>query len=257
MGEKVQKERLDILVVQAGLAPSRERAQGLIRAGQIIADDTRVDKPGTKVRAEADIRVKGNPCPYVSRGGYKLEGALQEFGVLPSGRVALDVGASTGGFTDVLLRHGAPKVLAVDVGYNQLAYSIRTDPRVVVMEKLNFRNVEEYPECAIIQEAAPDLVVGDVSFISLTLILPSVTKVVSGPADVIFLVKPQFEVGRGEVGKGGIVRSEEARQRALNHIVDFTQNTLLWDVKGTMESPIQGTQGNIEYLMHATIPASS
>ena len=255
MKDKVTKERLDVLLVTLELAPSREKAQGLIRAGQVVVNDERIDKPGTKVKTDAQIRLKGNLCPYVSRGGYKLAGAIEQFGIEVEGKTALDVGSSTGGFTDVLLQHGAVHVVAVDVGTNQLAYSLRQDPRVSVFEKTNFRTVPETETGREIRDKGPTLVVGDVSFISLTLILPSVAALVSGPADVVFLVKPQFEVGRGEIGKGGIVRDESAREGALKKIVDFCQETLTWEIKGTMVSPIQGTQGNIEYLMHAFIPA--
>jgi len=256
MGPKIAKERLDVLLVTRELAPSREKAQGLIRAGQVVVNDERVDKPGTKVKTDAAIRLKGNLCPYVSRGGYKLAGAIEAFQIPVEGRIALDVGSSTGGFTDVLLQNGAKHVIAVDVGTNQLAYSIRQDERVSVYEKTNFRTIAETETGTIIREQKPTLIVGDVSFISLTLILPSVAALVNGPADVVFLVKPQFEVGRGEIGKGGIVRNEAAREESLRKIVAFCTETLHWTVNGTMLSPIQGTQGNIEYLMHAQIPSN-
>ena len=253
MAGRKPKERLDVLVVAAGHAPSRERAQALIRAGKVIVNDERMDKPGTKVSTDVSIRLKGNVCPYVSRGGYKLAGALEDFNIEVTGRTALDVGSSTGGFTDVLLQQGARHVIAVDVGTNQLAYSLRQDDRVTVMEKTNFRTINETTKGETILEAGPDIVVGDVSFISLTLILPSIPPLVKHPTDIIFLVKPQFEVGRGEIGKGGIVKNPEAREAALQKIVEFCRTTLGWTICGTMESPIQGTQGNIEYLLHARI----
>ena len=253
MAGKQPKERLDVLVVAGGHAPSRERAQALIRAGKVVVNDERIDKPGTKVKVDATIRLKGNDCPYVSRGGFKLAGALKEFQVDVTGRIALDVGSSTGGFTDVLLQHGATHVIAVDVGTNQLAYSLRQDERVTVKEKTNFRTILDTPHAEDIQAAKPSIAVGDVSFISLKLILPSIPPLMQLPADIIFLVKPQFEVGRGEIGKGGIVKSPEAREGALQKIVEFCETELNWTILGTMESPIQGTQGNIEYLMHARI----
>ena len=253
MSEKKARERIDVLVVAGGHAPSRERAQALIRAGKIIVNDERIDKPGTRVPIDGVIRIKGNVCPYVSRGGYKLAGALQDFKVEATGRTALDVGSSTGGFTDVLLKNGAEHVIAVDVGTNQLDYSLRQDPRVTVMEKTNFRTIGETKKADVIREKKPDLIVGDVSFISLTLILPSIPDLVQTPADIIFLVKPQFEVGRGEIGKGGIVKSAEAREASLQKIVGFCSDTLKWKVCGTMTSPIQGTQGNIEFLLYARI----
>ena len=256
MAGKKARERIDVLVVAGGHAPSRERAQALIRAGKIVVNDERIDKPGTRVPIDGVIRIKGNVCPYVSRGGYKLAGALKNFEIDVTGRTALDVGSSTGGFTDVLLKHGAEHVIAVDVGTNQLDYSLRQDGRVTVMEKTNFRTIGDTEKADNIRGKNPNLVVGDVSFISLTLILPSIPGLVQTPADIIFLVKPQFEVGRGEIGKGGIVKSEEARAASLQKIADFCSNTLKWKVCGTMTSPIQGTQGNIEFLLHARIEDS-
>ena len=257
MAPKTPKERIDILVVEQGFAASREKAQALIRAGLVLANDTRIDKPGTKVSRDAALRVKGGGCPYVSRGGLKLEGALNHFGIDPSGRVALDVGSSTGGFTDVLLQRGATRVFAVDVGTNQLDYKIRTDERVVVMEKTNFRTLPGTDKAEQIRAGEPTLVVGDVSFISLTQILPSIPPLVSGPTDLIFLIKPQFEAGRGEIGKGGIVRDPNVRAATVEKICTFAQEDLQWSVHGVIESPIQGTQGNIEYLMHATTEVPS
>ena len=244
------RERLDVLLVARSLAPSRERAQALIRAGVVRVNDAPAAKPGTQYPSDARIQVLEDPCPWVSRGGLKLAGALETFGVDPTGRVALDIGASTGGFTDVLLHHGARHVVAVDVGYNQLAWKIRSDDRVTVLERVNFRKLPELKEWEIVHEAAPDLVVCDVSFISLSLILPVAAKVMAHPGEIVTLVKPQFEVGREDVGKGGIVRDVAAREAALAGAITLAEG-LGWQVEATMESPIQGTKGNVEYLLHA------
>lgn len=249
------KQRLDLLLVEQGLADTRERAQALIRAGEVRVDERLVDKPGTVVREDAALRVLRDPCPYVSRGGLKLAAALDAFGVDPAGRTAIDVGASTGGFTDCLLQRGATRVIAVDVGTNQLDWRIRSDPRVSVHERLNFRLLPELPEHATFAAAGADLAVVDVSFISLRLILPVLGEVLRRPADVVALVKPQFEVGPADVGKGGIVRDAQARERALAGIVAFCAGPLGWPVAGTIESPITGTKGNVEYLLHARVPA--
>jgi 23S rRNA (cytidine1920-2'-O)/16S rRNA (cytidine1409-2'-O)-methyltransferase len=245
------RERLDVLLVTRELAPSRERAQVLIRAGVVRVNDAPSDKPGTQVPSDARIQILENPIPWVSRGGLKLQGALEQFGVDPTGRTALDIGASTGGFTDVLLHHGAARVLAVDVGYNQLVWKLRNDDRVTVLERVNFRKLPELPAWDIVHSAHPTLVVCDVSFISLKLILPVAHEVMQHPGDIVTLVKPQFEVGRAEVGKGGIVRDVAARERALSDAVALAEG-LGWTVQGTIESPITGTKGNVEYLLHAT-----
>ena len=240
MAPKSPKERIDVLVVESGLASSREKAQALIRAGLVIANDTRIDKPGTKIAVDSALRVKGGGCPYVSRGGFKLAGALDHFGIDPTGRVAIDVGSSTGGFTDVLLQRGASRVFAVDVGTNQLDYKIRTDPRVEVMEKTNFRTLPGTEKAETIRAGKPTLAVGDVSFISLTQILPSIPPLIAGHTDIVFLIKPQFEVGRGQIGKGGIVRDPRARQSAVDTICTFCTEELGWTLHGVIESPIQG-----------------
>jgi 23S rRNA (cytidine1920-2'-O)/16S rRNA (cytidine1409-2'-O)-methyltransferase len=249
------KERLDVLLVERGLAPTREKAQALARAGVVFVGGQRLDKPGTKVSTDAELDVRTDPCPYVSRGGTKLAGALDTFGVDPTGRTAIDVGASTGGFTDCLLQRGAARVVAIDVGTNQLDWRIRSDPRVTVMERTNFRHLLELPARAEVEAARADLAVCDVSFISLTLILPVLSAVLARPADVVTLVKPQFEVGRADVGKGGIVRDPDARRRALERIAAFCSDTLGWTVEATCESPIQGTKGNVEFLLWARLPA--
>ncbi len=236
--------RADVLVVEQGLAPSRARAQALILAGVVLtADGEKINKAGQTLDSSTELRLKEQPMPYVSRGGLKLEGALEHFGIDVKGMVALDVGASTGGFTDCLLQRGAQKVFAVDVGYNQLAWSLRQDPRVVSMERLNVRHLE--PETL---GESVDMVVADVSFISLSLVMQPALRCAKMGARVVCLVKPQFEVGRGEVGKGGIVRDPEARWAALSRIVEGLKN-LGVDEINTMDSPITGTKGNHEFLL--------
>ena len=235
--------RLDVALVERGLAPTRERAQALILAGLVDVDGQRVDKAGTKIRAESDIRVRGSDNPFVSRGGLKLRHALDAFALDVSGRIAMDVGASTGGFTDCLLQRGAAKVYAVDVGKGQLDVKLRNDPRVVVMEKENVR--------LLARERVPDpldLVVGDLSFISLALVLPKVMEFLEPGGDAVLLVKPQFEVGKGRVGKGGVVRDEALREEALATVVRAARDTG-FEIGGTVESPIKGAKGNVEYLL--------
>jgi 23S rRNA (cytidine1920-2'-O)/16S rRNA (cytidine1409-2'-O)-methyltransferase len=252
-----KRPRLDLLLVERGLCETRERAQACIRAGEVFVRGQRVDKPGTQIPVDAPVEVRRDVCPYVSRGGLKLAGALSSFGIDPTGRTALDVGASTGGFTDCLLQHGAVRVIAIDVGYNQLDYRLRTDPRVVVMERVNFRRLAELAEREAVLAAEADIAVVDVSFISLRLILPVLDTVLVHPASVIALVKPQFEVGQADVGKGGIVRDVAARERALAEVVAHCEGALGWRVTGRIESPITGTKGNVEYLIHAaTRPAN-
>jgi 23S rRNA (cytidine1920-2'-O)/16S rRNA (cytidine1409-2'-O)-methyltransferase len=240
-----EKIRVDALLVQRGLAPTRERAQALILAGLVVADDHRVAKPAERVEPEAGLRLKGEPNPYVSRGGLKLAAALDAFGVDPQGRTCVDVGASTGGFTDCLLQRGARRVYAVDVGYGQLAWKLREDPRVVSLERQNVRSLprEAIPE-------AVDLVVADASFISLRLVLPKVEELLEPEGEAVVLVKPQFEVGRGLVGKGGVVRDERLRREALEEVCGFAQAGG-FEVLGTLESPVPGAKkGNVEYLVH-------
>lgn len=237
------KTRLDVALVERGLAPTRERAQALVLAGLVDVDGQKVDKAGTKIAAGSDIRVRGNNNPFVSRGGLKLRHALDAFAIDVAARIAMDVGASTGGFTDCLLQRGTTKVYAVDVGYNQLDSKLRSDPRVVVMEKENFRHLE--------RDRVPDrltLVVGDLSFISLTLVLPKMKEFLEPGGDAVLLVKPQFEVGKGKVGKGGIVRDETLRKDALAG-VERSAREAGFETKGTVESPITGAKGNVEYLL--------
>lgn len=236
------KERLDLLLVERGLSPSRERARARILAGEVVVGDHRVDKPGTAVLRDAPIRLKGEEMPYVSRGGLKLAHALEAFAVRPVGRVALDVGSSTGGFTDVMLRAGATQVYAVDVGYGQLAEVLRQDPRVVVMERTHIKDLMPLTP-------PPTFCAVDVSFISLRLVLPHLLRVLSRPTDVVALIKPQFEVGREHVGSGGIVRDEEARTRAVEE-VQREAARLGFSVRPVVESPVKGQKGNTEFLAH-------
>jgi 23S rRNA (cytidine1920-2'-O)/16S rRNA (cytidine1409-2'-O)-methyltransferase len=239
--------RLDRLLVERGLAPSRERAQRLVMAGDVIVDDHVVSKPGTEVADGAVVRLRAAPSPYASRGGEKLAGALDAFGVDPSGRVVLDVGASTGGFTDVCLRRGARRVFAVDVGYGQLAWAIRQDPRVDVLDRTNARRLR--PD---LFAEPPDLAVVDVSFISLALVLPAVAGVLARRAELIALVKPQFEVGRGEVGKGGVVRDEAKRTETVRRVRDVIAE-LGFTVHGEAESVLPGPKGNREVFLWGTM----
>ena len=235
------KERLDKLVVERGLAPSRERARALILAGKVEVDGRVVDKAGALVTGE--IRLVEADHPYVSRGALKLVKALDHFGIDPAGKVALDAGASTGGFTDVLLRRGARKVFAVDVGYGQLAWSLRQDARVVVIERENLR----YLDPGKLDEP-PDLAVVDVSFISLTLILGKLAELLGKGRPIVALVKPQFEVGKGEVGKGGVVRDPDKRAAAVERVREFAQAAGM-SASPAIESPILGPAGNVEYLL--------
>ncbi|MGK5082201.1 TlyA family RNA methyltransferase [Bdellovibrionota bacterium FG-1] len=238
------KKRIDLLLVEKGLAPTRERAQSLILAGKVLVADVPVTKSGQTVLKSAEIRVKGEDHPYVSRGGVKLAAGLDAFSVHIEGRVALDIGASTGGFTHVLLLRGIQKVFAVDVGHNQLDWKIRQDDRVVVHEKINARNM---PFEIIGQKV--DVIVMDVSFISLDKILPAATQFAHPETDWITLIKPQFEVGKDKVGRGGIVTSEDDRQEVIARLTAFAE-TLGMKRLGLIESPITGTQGNKEFLAH-------
>lgn len=240
-----KRERIDLLLVERGLAESRAQAQALVLAGAVVAGDRRVDKPGQLVDPELPLRVKEDAAPrkYVSRGALKLERALAEFPVDPAGKVCADLGASTGGFTDLLLQRGAVKVYAVDVGYGQLHDRIRNDPRVVVRERENARHLD----AASLGEVV-DLVTADLSFISLRLVLPAVKAILKPGGRAVLLVKPQFEVGRGEVGKGGVVRDEGARRAALEGI-EAAARSLGFEVLGHAESPVPGPAGNREWLL--------
>ena len=241
-----EKERIDKLVVERGLAPSREKARALIMAGQVVVGDHAVSKAGQLVPLDAEIRLKGEPLPFVSRGGLKLQKALDEFALDVTGLTALDVGASTGGFTDCLLQRGAARVFAVDVGYGQLAWKLREDPRVVNLEKTNIR----YLEPATLG-AAPDMAVIDASFISLDKVLPSVVRLICDDGFIVALIKPQFEVGKGEVGKGGVVRDEAKHKRVIDEVAAEAV-VLGLTVRGLVESPITGPKGNREFLMLLT-----
>jgi len=242
------KSRLDLLLVARGLAPSRERAQSLILAGKVDVNGRRADKAGAATPVDVEIHVAGPEHPYVSRGGVKLAAALDAFGIDPAGQVCLDVGASTGGFTDCLLQRGAARVYAIDVGYGQLDAGLRQDPRVVVREKVNARTLtsEHVPEPAA-------LAVLDLSFISVRLVLPALLPLLAAGARIVVLVKPQFEAGRAEVGKGGIVRSESVRERVVSEIREFAQGLGL-SVVGAVPSPIRGAKGNQEILLGLSFP---
>jgi 23S rRNA (cytidine1920-2'-O)/16S rRNA (cytidine1409-2'-O)-methyltransferase len=241
------KRRLDRVLVDRGLAPTREKAQALIMAGAVLVGGQKAAKPGQPVDSDAPIEITAQP-PFVSRGGLKLDAAIAQFGIRVAGRICLDIGASTGGFTDCLLQRGATRVHAVDVGAGQLDWKIRTDPRVVVHEKLNARYLR--PED--IGEPI-DLAVVDVSFISVTLILPAITPILQTAlqpaAELVILVKPQFEAGKGQVGKGGIVRDPELHQAACRRVDNFARS--LGFETALMESPLLGAEGNREFLLHA------
>jgi 23S rRNA (cytidine1920-2'-O)/16S rRNA (cytidine1409-2'-O)-methyltransferase len=237
-------ERLDTMLVARGLAESRERAQALILAGRVFTGERRLDKPGVKVAADLALEVRGGELPWVSRGGLKLVGALDRFAIDPAGMVALDVGASTGGFTDVLLRAGAGKVYAVDVGTNQLAWAMRSDPRVVAMEKTNARHLtrDQVPDPI-------DLVVCDASFIGLQTVLPAAMALAAPGAWLVALIKPQFEVGPERVGKGGIVRDPALHAEVCARIEAWLAAQPGWTVAGITPSPIEGADGNREFLI--------
>lgn len=238
------KERIDKLLVDRGLVESRTRAQALIMSGVVLADERRVEKPSEQVEISATLRLKGasSETRYVSRGGLKLEKALQEFAIDATGLTCLDVGASTGGFTDCLLQHGAAKVVAIDSGTNQMVWSLRNDPRVEVREQTNAR----YLTPADLGEEF-DLAVMDVSFISVTKVIPAIIPVLTASGRIVVLIKPQFEVGRGEVGKGGIVREADKHERVVREINEFCISLGL-KVIGVIESPILGAEGNKEFL---------
>ncbi len=241
------KERLDLVVVERCGVASRERARRLIMAGKVRVDGTVVDKPGTSIASEADVVVEEDDS-FVSRGGKKLEGGLDAFGIDVRDRDVLDVGASTGGFTDCVLRRGARRVIAVDVGYGQFDWRLRQDPRVTLMERTNARNLrpEDLP-------FRPDLAVIDVSFISLRLILPAAKAALLARGEIVALVKPQFEVGRGQVGRGGVVRDPELHRSAVRTVADASL-ALGLTVRGECESPLVGPKGNKEFLLHLGLP---
>lgn len=241
------KKRLDILVTERGLAESREKAKTLIMAGQVYVDGQKADKPGDTFSEDAAVEVRGKGLPYVSRGGLKLEKAMREFGLQLQGRTCMDIGASTGGFTDCMLQNGAQRVYSVDVGYGQLAWSLRTDPRVVNLERTNARYLT--------QEQVPEEIgffSVDVSFISLTLILPAVRPLLAEHGQAVCLIKPQFEAGREKVGKKGVVRDPAVHLEVLEHFLKHADEAD-FSVKGLTFSPIRGPEGNIEYLGYLTV----
>jgi 23S rRNA (cytidine1920-2'-O)/16S rRNA (cytidine1409-2'-O)-methyltransferase len=244
----MSKVRLDVLLVQQGLVPSREVGQRLIMAGQVRVNGELSDKPGRRVAADAVVTVKARP-PYVSRGGLKLAAALERFELDVEGWVVADVGASTGGFTDCLLQRGASRVYAIDVGYGQLAWSLRQDARVVVMERTNARYLEKLAEPV-------DLVTIDASFISLKLLLPAVARWLAEGGLVIALIKPQFEAGRRQVGKGGVVRDPAVHRQVLLELLNWAA-AQGWGVQGLMPSPLRGPAGNVEFLAHLKLDAPS
>jgi len=238
------KERLDLLLVQRGLCESRSKAQAVIMSGQVFVDGQKCDKAGTTFGEEVHIEVRGSHCPFVSRGGLKLEKALRDFGVDPTGYVCSDSGASTGGFTDCLLQKGAKRVFAIDVGYGQLAWSIRTDPRVVCMERTNIRYVtpEDLGEPL-------DLSVVDVSFISLKIVLPAIRQLLKPTGQILCLIKPQFEAGKDKVGKKGVVRDPAIHREVLEQFVALAAE-LNMTLRNLTFSPVKGPEGNIEFLGH-------
>lgn len=246
------KTRLDVALVERGLAETRAAAQRLVMAGLVFSGERRLDKAGQAVADETTLEVRGQPHPYVSRGGLKLERALDHFAIPVTGRIALDVGSSTGGFTDCLLQRGAAKVYAVDVGTNQLAWKLRTDPRVVSMEKTNIREVTraEIPDPI-------ELIVCDASFIGLRTALPAALALAAPGAHLAALIKPQFEVGKGRVGKGGIVRDPALHDEVRETISTWLAEQPGWTVLGTTDSPIEGAEGNKEFLLGARYSSSA
>ncbi|MBO6137757.1 MAG: TlyA family RNA methyltransferase [Lachnospiraceae bacterium] len=238
------KKRLDVLLTERGLAPSREQAKRHIMAGEVFVDGQREDKSGTLFPEEAEIELKGESLRYASRGGYKLEKALEVFPIELGGRICMDIGASTGGFTDCMLQNGAARVYSIDVGSGQLAWSLRNDERVVSMEKTNFRYMSraDFPE-------SPDFASADVSFISLDKILPPAFDILNDEAEMVCLIKPQFEAGRDRVGKNGVVRDKETHREVIEKCTEIAAASG-FKVLGLDYSPIKGPKGNIEYLMY-------
>ena len=240
----MSKQRIDVLLVEKGFFESREKAKASIMAGIVYVDNQKVDKAGEEVKEDAVIEVRGNACPYVSRGGLKLEKAVNNFGLILQDKICMDMGASTGGFTDCMLQNGAIKVYAVDVGYGQLDWKLRTDERVVCMERTNVRYLteNEVPDKL-------DFVSIDVSFISLTKVLPVAYNLTSENGEVVCLIKPQFEAGREQVGKKGVVRDSKVHQEVIEKVVNFSRE-LGFKIKNLSFSPIKGPEGNIEFLLY-------
>lgn len=241
----MKKERVDVLLVEKGLVETREKAKRAVMAGLVYCQEERIDKPGEKIPLDSPLVLKGNVLPYVSRGGLKLEKALKVFDVEIKDKIMIDIGASTGGFTDCALQNGAKKSYALDVGYNQLAWKLRQDERVVVMERTNFRYVTPLD----LQGELPNFATIDVSFISLKLILPVLKTLLVPGSDIIALVKPQFEAGREQVGKKGIVRDPKTHEQVLEMMIEFALREG-FDIKNLSYSPITGGDGNIEFLLH-------
>lgn len=249
----MKKERADILAHQQGLAETREQAKRLIMAGKVYDElNERIDKPGTKLASDTMLQLKGEGPKYVSRGGLKLEKALKVFSIDMQDKIVLDIGASTGGFTDVALQTGAVKSYALDVGYNQLSWKLRQDDRVIVMERMNFR----YAKPEDFTEGVPQVATIDVSFISLKLILPVLKTILAVDGEVVCLVKPQFEAGKENVGKKGIIKDPAVHQMVLEEMLDFMLNEG-YLVKGVSYSPVKGGEGNIEFLVHLVWPKAS
>lgn len=240
----MSKERIDVLLVEKGYFTSREKAKASIMAGIVYANNQKVDKAGEEVPIDAVIEVRGNTCPYVSRGGLKLEKAVKEFGLKLTDKICMDIGASTGGFTDCMLQNGAQKVYAVDVGYGQLDWKLRTNPNVVVMERTNIRYVTEEQVAEKLDFASID-----VSFISLTKVLPVAYSLTGDNGEVVCLIKPQFEAGREQVGKKGVVRDAKVHKEVIEKVIDFSKS-IGFKIKNLSFSPIKGPEGNIEYLLY-------
>ena len=243
---RVPKVRIDKLLLERGLAPSRERAQALIMAGQVLAGEQKIEKPGTTVETDVSLRLLGHDLRYVSRGGLKLERALEHWTIDVRGKTCMDVGASTGGFTDCLLQHGAAKVIAVDTGYGQIDATLRVDSRVKLLERTNARFLTEQ----MVGERVHFIAI-DVSFISVTLVLPAVLEAAK-PREIVVLIKPQFEVGRAKVGKGGIVRDDAARTAVVEKVKDALAALGGKGIE-VIDSPITGAEGNREFLLHAVL----
>ncbi|MGI6584381.1 MAG: TlyA family RNA methyltransferase [Lutisporaceae bacterium] len=240
-----EKERLDVLIHKLGLTESREKASSQIMSGIVYVNGIKVDKPGTRFAIDSSIEIRGNSIPYVSRGGLKLEKALCEFCIDLNGKVAIDIGASTGGFTDCMLQNGAVKVYAIDVGYGQLAWKLRTDSRVVCMERTNIR----YVTSEDINDS-PDFASIDISFISLTKVVPVAVRLLKEKGEIVCLIKPQFEAGRDKVGKKGVVRDKDVHIQVIEKIITFCSDDIGLSILGLSYSPIKGPEGNIEYLLH-------
>ena len=241
---KPGKTRLDVLIVERGLAPSRERAQAILLAGNVLVNGQKMEKPGTQIASDARIEIIGDALPYVSRGGMKLEGALEDFQVSPHGKICLDVGSSTGGFTDCLLQNGALRVFAVDVSVDQLDWKLRQDARVIPIERnARYLRAEDLPE-------RPALITMDVSFISVAKVLPAIVPVAAPAADFLVLIKPQFELEKGEIGKGGIVRDAALHQKAIERVQSAAAACSL-ELLGITPSRLPGTEGNQEFFLHA------